>query len=102
MSFLKDPMHPTNNTDERARQSRGNSGSAAPRSKGHDAVLNAIQSQERDVVVVLMSGDEITGKIVGRDKYTITVRDDKGRRQVIYKHGIERFWAEEQAATKGE
>jgi sRNA-binding regulator protein Hfq len=81
---------------------RARTGSGTGKAKGHDAVLTAIMSQERELTVILMSGDEVKGKIVGKDKYTITVRtvNDKYeppivRREVIFKHAIERLWADE-------
>jgi RNA chaperone Hfq len=75
---------------------RARTGSGTGKAKGHDAVLTAIMSQERTFTVILMSGDEVTGKIVGKDKYTITIRPDgKTRREVIFKHAIERCWADE-------
>jgi RNA chaperone Hfq len=66
--------------------------------KGHDAVLRALQQGQHDVHVVLRSsGETLTGKIVGRDKFTITLKID-GIRVVIYKHAIERFAGEEPVA----
>ena len=36
-------------------------------------------------------GSEITGKLIARDKYTITLLVDGVRRVTIYKHAIESF-----------
>lgn len=69
--------------------------------KGHDAILKALQDNGRKVEVRLLSGEELTGKVVGRDKYTITLlvenafACEKPRRHVIYKHAIEQFIGEE-------
>lgn len=81
---------------------RGGNSSAPPQkreaaAKGHDAVLKALQSDGREVVITLMSGDHVIGKVVGRDKFTITMQVDDGRRMVIYKHAIESFVGEEKA-----
>jgi sRNA-binding regulator protein Hfq len=89
---------------ERSRQMQGNAGTVKPRSKGHDSVLNAIQEQGRQMTVILLSGEEVAGKLVGRDKFTVTLRVPLGhttRREVIYKSAIERFWADETPATEG-
>lgn len=69
--------------------------------KGHDAVLHALQKDGRVIHITLMSGERLEGKIVGRDKFTITVLSQMGiadttlRRQVVYKHAIESFWGDE-------
>jgi sRNA-binding regulator protein Hfq len=67
--------------------------------KGHDAVLKALQDSGRLCTIVkASSGDKVVGKIVGRDKFTITLLVD-GVRRVIYKHAIEEFFGEEAPAT---
>lgn len=80
----------------------GNSASSFPRKpapKGHDTVLGAIQNGGRSITVELISGEVVTGKLVGRDKYTVTVRPENTQniRKVIYKHAIESFYGEEPA-----
>lgn len=65
-------------------------------SKGHDAVLGALQESKRKVTVILMSGERLHGTIISRDKFTITVLNGDTR-FVIYKHGIEMFFGEEPA-----
>lgn len=67
----------------------------SPQAKGHDAVLKAIQTQERQVAVRAQSGETYRGLIVGRDKYTITVKGSDGVRWLIYKHAIEALSASE-------
>lgn len=58
--------------------------------RGHDAILRVLQSQRTSVTVMLMSGERLTGTVVGRDKYTITLLCE-GKRHIIYKHSIEWF-----------
>jgi sRNA-binding regulator protein Hfq len=91
--------------EERNRQMRGN-GTTVPKHKGHDAVLHAIQSQERIVTVMLQSGETMIGNLVGRDRFTMTIRPtqglNKGRRVVIFKHAVESFFADEAPKTSDE
>lgn len=72
----------------------------APKSNGHDVVLNAILKQERTIHVTLLSGETRSGRLVGKDKFTVTVRGDDGLRRVIYKHAIEEFYADESPAQQ--
>lgn len=66
--------------------------------KGHDAVLKALQDSGRTCTIVkASSGDKLVGKIVGRDKFTITLLVE-GVRRVVYKHAIEEFFGEEAPA----
>lgn len=76
-------------------------GSARPAftAKGHDAILKRLQDGKEDVIVVMISGDRIAGKIIARDKFTITlnVKDDEegSEKEVdvtLYKHAIESFF----------
>lgn len=62
--------------------------------KGHDAVLRAIQNDGRKLHVKLINGSYFYGEIAGRDKYTITIRDEGGR-HVVFKHAIASFRADE-------
>lgn len=61
--------------------------------KGHDAILKDLQDSKKDVLVAMLSGETETGKIVSRDKFTITVQKNNGtgHRITIYKHAIESF-----------
>lgn len=60
--------------------------------KGHDAILKGIQDAKGRIIVMLMSTiEKIEGTLVARDKFTITVHTDDGRRITIYKHAIEGF-----------
>jgi sRNA-binding regulator protein Hfq len=60
--------------------------------KGHDAILADLQ--ERQASVDFTIGDSaFKGRVIGRDKFTITVRTVNGRARVVYKHAID--WFEE-------
>ena len=60
--------------------------------KGHDAILQSLQfSGERILVTLVGDGSEVEGKLIARDKFTITVLTDDGRRRTLYKHAIEGF-----------
>lgn len=70
--------------------------------KGHDAVLKAIQDSGREITITMQSGEKINGKVVARDKFTISVRvsDALGGylTYVVYKHAMESFYAQEDKA----
>lgn len=60
--------------------------------KGHDAILKELQDARARISIVTMSdATPVTGVLVGRDKYTITIGTEDGRRITIYKHAIESF-----------
>lgn len=60
--------------------------------KGHDAILKEVQDNEGYLTVTKAGdGSEITGKLLARDKYTITLLTDAGRRITLYKHAVESF-----------
>ena len=69
------------------------SGSVKPKfvAKGHDAILKGAQDTGSQVRIVCISGVDIQGKMVNRDKYTITIEFVDGIRQTFYKHAIEFF-----------
>lgn len=60
--------------------------------KGHDRILDTAQRSGNALTVILSSGEQIIGKLVGRDKFTVTVQTDYGRRQTIFKHAIDIFY----------
>jgi sRNA-binding regulator protein Hfq len=59
--------------------------------KGHDAILKNAQDAGSDIAIEFMSGNQILGKLVNRDKYTITVLVPSGDKMTVYKHAIEFF-----------
>lgn len=60
--------------------------------KGHDAILKEVQDSEGRLLVTMMSdGSAVEGVLVARDKFTITLLTDEGRRRTLYKHAIESF-----------
>lgn len=60
--------------------------------KGHDAILKELQDSGATISVALLGdGSEIIGKLVARDKFTLTVLTAAGSRRTIYKHAIESF-----------
>lgn len=60
--------------------------------KGHDSFLKDIQDKEGYITITKTGdGSEITGKLIARDKFTITIMVDGTRRVTIYKHAIESF-----------
>jgi sRNA-binding regulator protein Hfq len=64
----------------------------APVAKGHDAILKSMQDRGA-IIEIFPVGYEgrIVGKMVNRDRYTITVELDGGQRRTVYKHAIESF-----------
>lgn len=60
--------------------------------KGHDAILKALQDAGAQIVVTpIGDGVSVTGVLVARDKYTITVKTASGRTVTYYKHALESF-----------
>lgn len=60
--------------------------------KGHDAVLKHLQDTGALIDLYLISTDDaVRGKIVARDRFTITLVSETGSRRVYFKHAIESF-----------
>lgn len=60
--------------------------------KGHDAILQRFQNDKQPVIFTLLTGRAVSGIIVGRDRYAITLEDEKTRKKMtFYKHAIESF-----------
>lgn len=60
--------------------------------KGHDAYLKNMQDTGESMSLTLTSnGEEIVGRLVARDKFTITVLQTTGIRRTFYKHAVESF-----------
>lgn len=77
-------------------QSRSNNtqGSAKPKfvAKGHDAILQRFQTDKEPIILTLLTGRSVTGIIVGRDRYAVTLQDKaSGAKMTFYKHAIESF-----------
>lgn len=67
--------------------------------KGHDAVLKAAQDSGAICLVQPMNGDAYSGKVLNRDRYTVTLLVE-GRKRVVYKHAVEYFELEEGNVSK--
>lgn len=60
--------------------------------KGHDAILKGLQDRGATIEIYPIGYDgKIVGKMINRDRYTITVELAGGQRRTIYKHAIESF-----------
>lgn len=57
------------------------------KAKGHDAVLMRLQERGDKVEIRTINGDRYSGKVVARDRYTVSL-DQGGRRAVIFKSAI--------------
>lgn len=61
--------------------------------KGHDAQLQDAQYQNTEIRLTTISGEIVFGRIVRRDKFTITLEitqgSEQGAHEIFYKHGIE-------------
>lgn len=75
-----------------------------PKMKGHDVILKALRENGCTLWLVTLAGEAYSGKIVGSDKYTITLETQVERtedgitgevtvRMVFYKHAIESFYS---------
>lgn len=81
--------------DNKARTNEAGNGSVSTKAKfvakGHDAILKAGQDSGSNINIMTTGGLEIVGKLVNRDKFTITVEYHDGGRATVYKHAIESF-----------
>ena len=68
---------------------------SSPKTSGHDTVLRAIQNKGAMITIKFLSGETMSGTLVARDSYTLTVRTPNDVRNVLFKHAIERFSGEE-------
>ena len=60
--------------------------------KGHDAILKNQQDAGGLLeITTIGDGSVFVGKLVARDKYTITIEKNDGGRKTFYKHAIESF-----------
>jgi len=63
--------------------------------KGHDRLLENAQYGKNRVRLALMDGSNVYGKVVARDKFTITLqhepsdREESGLAECFYKHSIQ-------------
>lgn len=74
--------------------------------KGHDAQLQDLQFTGREVRITTMSGLEAFGKVIRRDKFTITLElaqgTEAGAHEIFYKHAIESVQIKSPAPTAEE
>jgi sRNA-binding regulator protein Hfq len=59
------------------------------KAKGHDKQLQDAQYGDATVEVESISGTFYSGKLVRRDRYTVTLKSATGRERIIFKHAIE-------------
>lgn len=59
--------------------------------KGHDAVLSGIQNSTETITLLFLDGETISGRLMARDKFTLTV-EDGGNTTTFYKHAIKGFY----------
>ncbi len=52
-----------------------------------DNVLNEVRKSKIPVIIYLMNGFQLKGKVIGFDNFTIILKSD-GKDQLIYKHAI--------------
>jgi sRNA-binding regulator protein Hfq len=58
--------------------------------KGHDRQLEEAQFGKFFTTILPMGNDEAyLGKIIRRDKYTVTIMSEQGVESMVYKHAIE-------------
>lgn len=70
--------------------------------KGHDAILKRMQDTSEEFVVRLNCGRAVIGKLVARDKFTITIKPhDSTGAVTIYKSAISAFGPEDAMANGG-
>lgn len=84
------------NDDQQKRTSRGNTLHLPKRAvfiaKGHDAILKKIQDEGGFIEIQPISSEGLyQGKLIARDRYSITIKCPDGRERTVYKHAIESF-----------
>jgi sRNA-binding regulator protein Hfq len=66
-----------------------------PRETGHETVLRAIQKDGRAIHIQLLDDATVlSGKLIARDKFTLSVECTNGVVMVLFKHAIRCFWAD--------
>lgn len=74
--------------------------------KGHDAQLQDAQNTHREIRIVTTGGETVYGKIIRRDKFTITLEitqgSEAGANEIFYKHAIESVRIKAPAAAQGQ
>lgn len=52
-----------------------------------DSFLNKVRSEKKTIVIYLMNGFQVRGKVWGFDNFTV-ILESEGKQQLIYKHAI--------------
>jgi host factor-I protein len=52
-----------------------------------DSFLNRVRSEKKSIVIYLMNGFQVRGKVWGFDNFTV-ILESEGKQQLIYKHAI--------------
>ena len=52
-----------------------------------DVFLNSLRTKKKEITLMLISGDSVTGIILGFDNFVVVIRD-KEKDTLIYKHSI--------------
>lgn len=52
-----------------------------------DSFLNKVCSEKKTIVIYLMNGFQVRGKVWGFDNFTV-ILESEGKQQLIYKHAI--------------
>lgn len=52
-----------------------------------DSFLNKVRSEKKTIVIYLMNGFQVRGKVWGFDNFTV-ILESEGKQHLIYKHAI--------------
>lgn len=52
-----------------------------------DSFLNKVRSEKKTIVIYLMNGFQVRGRVWGFDNFTV-ILESEGKQQLIYKHAI--------------
>lgn len=52
-----------------------------------DSFLNRVRSEKKTIVIYLMNGFQVRGRVWGFDNFTV-ILESEGKQQLIYKHAI--------------
>lgn len=76
-------------TQDRRTTTTSNAPSYKP--KGHDVVLQRAYDNQSKMTVHTVTGKTIEGKLIARDRYTVSVKDGSSTVHTIFKSAIESF-----------
>lgn len=64
----------------------------ASRKEGHDALIDSLRGKKTYIHIRLMSGDDLSGRLLQSDRFTISILEEEAPvPTILFKHAIESF-----------